>query len=107
MWIFTTEGFISAVQKSGQTDLTVRSRDRRSLQTLAEASGTEIASTPMADYPYRVVVPREQFTSWLTTRAQELDYSNFKSAVFTHRGHEFAHALSRVWSDMHEVTDCE
>jgi hypothetical protein len=84
----------------------VRSRDRRSLQTLAETAGVEVISTPMADYPYRVVVPREQFTSWLTTRAAELDYSNFKSAVFTHRGHEFAHALSRVWSDMHEVTDC-
>ena len=107
MWIFTTDGFISAVQKPGDADLTVRSRDRRSLRTLAEAAGVDVTSTPMADYPYRVVVPREHFTSWLTTRGQELDYSNFKSAVFTHRGPEFAHALSRVWSDMHAVTDCD
>jgi hypothetical protein len=33
-----------------------------------------------------------------------LDYSNFKSAVNRARGWDYAHALSAVWSDMHQVT---
>ena len=74
--------------------------------TLALACEAEVIATPMADYPYRVIVPREEFAAWLADRAIGVDYSNFKSAVHTHRGSEYAHALTRVWSDMHEVTDC-
>jgi len=54
MWLFTNTGFVSAVS-NGQ-DLMVRSRDRESLEPLAESSKTEILSTPQNDYPYLVIV---------------------------------------------------
>ena len=57
MWLFTNTGFVSAVS-NGQ-DLMVRSRDRESLEPLAEAAKTEILSTPKNDYPYRVIVTHE------------------------------------------------
>ena len=52
MWIFTETGFISAVRKTENPDvITVRSRDRDSLQPLASAAGVEIARSPYGDYP--------------------------------------------------------
>lgn len=105
MWIFTTEGFVSAVQKPGDTNLTVRARDRRSLHTLSHDGGAAIDHTPYADYPYRLVVGHEVFAAWLTSQATQLDYPNFKSAVGRSRGSAFAHPLMDVWSAMHGVTD--
>jgi hypothetical protein len=105
MWIFTSTGFVSAVQKPGSTELTVRARDHRSLEPLAADTGVDITHTPMADYPYRLVVTREGFSAWIVSCVDDLDYPNFKSQVARSRGHAFAHALSDVWSDMHAVTD--
>ena len=105
MWIFTTEGFVSAVQKPGDTDLTIRSRDRASLATLAQITGHNINASQGTDYPYRVEVSREQFSHWLAQHVTNLDYANFKSAVGRQRGRSFAHPLMDVWSAMHAVTD--
>lgn len=104
MWIFTTEGFVSAVQKPGDTDLTVRARDERSLASLSTAEGVSVIETPMADYPFRVIAARDVLGDWLVQQVEVLDYSNFKSAVNQSRGWEYAHALSAVWSNMHQVT---
>lgn len=105
MWIFTIEGFVSAVQKPGDIYLTVRARDQRSLQALSRFSGARISQTPQADYPYRVVVSHQDFTEWLAGEVASLTYANFKSAVARSRGHAFAHPLMDVWSAMHAVSD--
>ena len=105
MWIFTTEGFISAVHKDNV--IQVRARDRKSLQNLAEHSDSKIVHTPLADYPYRLETDRPQLTSWLSLQVQLLDYSNFKSEVEAVRGYEFASPLHAVWDAMHDVEDAE
>ena len=105
MWLFTNTGFVSAVQ-IGQ-DLVVRSRDRDSLEPISELAGKPILNTPKSDYPYRVITNHETFAKWANHMALNIDYSNFKSEVFQVRGPEYAHALTRVWSDMHEVEDQE
>ena len=103
MWIFTTSGFVSAVYKDG--GVIVRSRDEESLMPLAVLNGTSISKSPLADYPYRVVTDHETFAGWLETEAMSIDYSNFKNEVHHKLGYEYAHALNRVWSVMHEVED--
>lgn len=65
MWLFTNTGFVSAV--STGTELMVRSRDRESLESLAEAAKSEIISTPSNDYPYRTIVSHEIFSVGLHT----------------------------------------
>ena len=53
MWVFTETGFVSAVRKvDSPSKITVRSRDKQSLEVLAELSETEILETPFADYGY-------------------------------------------------------
>ena len=103
MWLFTNTGFVSAV--SNGKDLMVRSRDRESLEPLAESAQTEIIWTPQNDYPYRVIVTHEIFSRWAAHMATVITYKNFKSEVAVIRGYDFAHHLMKVWSAMHEVED--
>ena len=103
MWLFTNTGFLSAVS-NGQ-DLMVRSRDRESLEPLAESAKTKILSTPQNDYPYRVIVTHETFSRWAAHMATGITYKNFKSEVAATRGYDFSHPLMKVWSAMQEVED--
>ncbi len=103
MWLFTNTGFVSAVKQG--SDLVVRARDAESLEPIAKSINSEIIHTPEADYPYRVITDSETFAKWAQHMAKNIDYPNFKSEVAQVRGHDFAHALSRVWSVMHEVED--
>jgi hypothetical protein len=103
MWIFTNTGFVSAV--SNGKNLMVRSRDRESLEPLAESAKTEIIATPASDYPYRTIVSNEIFSGWVAHMASNIEYKNFKSEVAATRGYDFAQPLMKVWSAMHEVED--
>ena len=105
MWIFTTEGFISAVYKEKM--IQVRARDRKSLVDLAIDCKSNVIHTPLADYPYRLETGQEQLIAWLSKQVKLLGYSNFKSEVEDIRGFEFAKPLHKVWDVMHEVEDIE
>lgn len=108
MWIFTDTGFISIVRKPEHPGVvTVRSRDRESLESLAAVAQVEIKRSPNGDYPYRVFAPDAPFTEWLLTQTGELKYSNFKNRVAQTRGRKFVQALHNVWSAMLEVEDDE
>lgn len=101
MWLFTTDGFISAVFKDGA--LQVRARDKDSLKSLANHVNASITSKPLADYPYRISTTNSAFADWVSTQALEIDYGNFKSEVAAIKGYEFARPLNRVWDVMHQV----
>lgn len=106
MWIFTQDGFISAVDNGHVKDkLAVRARDKASLELLAALTGQEINHSHNTDYPYRVYVSREDFSNFLLSHVDSLDYRNFKNRVYETRGPEFAHACGKVWSAMLDVTD--
>ena len=108
MWIFTDTGFISIVRKPQRPDvLTIRARDRKSLEGLATKAAVDIKRSPHGDYPYRVFVSDAHFTQWLLERSATIDYSNFKNQVTKTRGHGFVHALHDVWSAMLQVEDDE
>jgi len=105
MWIFTSSGFVSAVYKDGA--IQVRARDSKSLEVLAVDCEAKIVATPVADYPYRIAISREQFASWVSKQALGIEYKNFKSEVADTRGSKFSKPLSQVWSVMHDVEDAK
>lgn len=108
MWIFTETGFISAVRKAEYPDvITVRARDKASLEALAAKANVEIKRSPGGDYPYRAFVDDSSFIQWFLDRGAELTYDNFKSRVAKTRGPEFAHALNDVWVAMLKVEDAD
>ena len=108
MWLFTETGFVSAVQHREDKDLlVVRARDRISLEPLAEATGTEITTNAYSDYPYRVIVHKADFNTWVSNAIKFLDYPNFKNQVAVTRGKAFAHTLGSVWAKMLDAEDEE
>jgi len=108
MWIFTQDGFISAVDNGHVPGkLAVRARDKQSLAMLADIAQTEIVESKKTDYPYRVFVTREQLSEFLVANVDTIDYGNFKSRVYDTRGPEFAHACGDVWAAMLAVTDAD
>ena len=104
MWLFTSSGFISIVEKDAD-HLAVRARDVLSLSSLAQSYGVEIRSTPTADYPYRLLLSKDQFKNYLHNQAGLINYKNFKSEVAITRSEAFANILLKVWSAMHGVED--
>ena len=101
MWVFTETGFVSAVRKTDRPDvITVRSRDRKSLEPLATKAEVDIKVSPFGDYPYRVFVEPAVFTSWVADQASNINYDNFKNRVAKTRGYGFVDALHNVWVAM-------
>lgn len=106
MWIFTQDGFISAVDNGHvEGKLAVRARDKRSLELLAALTQQDVKQSVTSDYPYRVYVTKEEFSDFLLAHVDDLDYSNFKNRVYDTRGAEFANACGKVWEAMLDVTD--
>ena len=104
MWLFTSEGFISVVAHSEKRNtLLVRARDEGSLLSLVEATGATLRHTPSNDYPYRIEVLRTAYSAWVADQISELDYTNYKSRMWSERP-EFGAALHDVWVAMHQVT---
>lgn len=108
MWIFTETGFVSAVQNRHNPEyLVVRSRDRQSLQELADVCTVDIKFMEGSDYPYRVFVSKDDFKHWMNDQIDFLGYDNFKNRVAITRGKDYAHTLGSVWSTMHDTEDEE
>lgn len=108
MWLFTQHGFVSAVQHfEDPTKIQVRARDKQSLEMASNLFSTEIISSPKNDYPYRVILNRDQFAELMLTEIALLDYTNFKGRLDFSRGEEWHDTASRVWSIMHEIEDAD
>ena len=106
MWVFSGTGFVSAVRKADRPDvITVRSRDRKSLEPLAQVAGVEIWISPYGDYPYRAFVEPKVFAEWVEAQAMNIDYDNFKNHVAKTRGYDYTHALHDVWVAMLATED--
>lgn len=116
MWVITTEGFFSIVKDRDGGGLLVRARVQADLEGLLErerevigrhlpkgSKFPEVNSTPMADYPFRVVLPSETVADILWLAARRIDYPNFKSAVGTRQGFEREGLLHRVWAVLRDL----
>ncbi len=97
MWICTSEGFLSIVDKAptSSTELLVRARTHEHLAahfpdaTIIEKDGT--------DYRFRAIVSRSDVAQMMAGLAYSIDYSNFKDTVKERKYHD---ALMGVWHAM-------
>lgn len=106
MWIFTQDGFVSAVASDkDHTKVVVRARDKQSLEMLSDMLGEPVVELPGRDYEYRLFVDRGAFTNWLLAQADSIDYTNFKNRVWQTRGDVYHDACSAVWGEMLAVSD--
>jgi hypothetical protein len=100
MWLFTTIGFFSVVQKTGESELTVRARVRADLDRLREKYLPELTPTESGtgtDYPHRGRVSHEAFARALGQLARDIQYGNFKNKIYAEQGGDRAHVYGDVW----------
>ena len=101
MWMITTDGFYSVVDKQqGDGSLTVRARCRADLDRLRQRYLPSLGETRTGegtDYPHRASVERGDFAAAVAQMAEEVDYPNFKNEVYRRLGGARAHALGDVW----------
>lgn len=109
MWVFTDDGFYSAVKhRELQGYVLVRGRVFEDMQRLAAFihsagygdTASPIEDTPKADYPYRMAVPHWLWGQYLTRKSALIDYTNFKEHVAAKQSPARAHAYGEVWADL-------
>jgi len=101
MWLYTIYGFYSVVQKSGDTELTIRARVRADLERLKIHYFpllSEITESDDSDYRFRAKATHIAFANALYRIVQDIEYDNFKNAVATRQGTERAEIYNSVWS---------
>jgi 8-oxo-dGTP pyrophosphatase MutT (NUDIX family) len=110
MWLFTTVGFFSVVQKANQHGLTVRARVKEDLDRLRTKYMPELTATVTgggAGYPFRGTISHDDFALGLAKIAHDIRYANFKSEIARTQGVKREAAYDKVWTTLqaleHEV----
>lgn len=112
MWLLTTTGFYSIVEKPWDRPkgtLTVRARVRKDLELLGGQLPElgPIAEDPEADYRFRAQAPRAAVAKAMFRLAESLDYDNFKGAVADRQGRGRAHLYHEVWEVLSQLSPRE
>jgi hypothetical protein len=106
MWLFTTLGFFSIVQKRSESGLTVRARVAGDLDRLREKYMPELSATIRkagTDYPFRATIGHDDFARGMAKIAKDIRYDNFKSEVAKKMGYDRAHVYGKVWCVLREL----
>lgn len=109
MWLITSIGFFSVVQKPGDKQngtLTVRSRVRCDLAGLKQhylPGLGPIQESLDTDYRFRAVAPRAEVSAAMARMIEDLDYGNFKSEVAKKQGPKRASLYHQVWDVLYQL----
>jgi 8-oxo-dGTP pyrophosphatase MutT (NUDIX family) len=111
MWIMTTIGFFSIVQKpedKRDDTLTIRSRVKSDLIALRDQylpNLDAIVAYSGTDYQYRARAPRNDVSAALQKLIQAIDYDNFKNAVASRQDYNRASLYGKVWSTLYKLSE--
>jgi hypothetical protein len=106
MWLATKHGFYSIVFKSNG-HYHVRARVRQDLDNLIRLVRLEVVihEWPLADYRYRIIVNRRDFSGIMAALALDLDYPNFKARIAaTPDQRDKLEAFHQVWEVLATLT---
>lgn len=128
IWLFTEDGFYSVVTYERTRDhgrlhesrpeladdpimdgqiLLVRTRDDDDMKRLVAKFAVPIRyrATPNADYPFKMLLAREEWARYLSEAARDMDYLSFKDRVTKTIGRDRHDVYMSVWSIMHRLRD--
>jgi 8-oxo-dGTP pyrophosphatase MutT (NUDIX family) len=100
MWLMTTFGYFSIVQKKGTKQLTVRARVGSDLDRLRDRYLPTLTPTfekPGSDYRYRATVSHSDLGAAMAGIVSDIHYDNFKSEVDHVQGHARESVYEKVW----------
>lgn len=113
MWLITTFGYFSIVQKHSDKQagtLTIRARIRRDLETLKQRylpNLGPIDDSSGADYPYRAKASRDDVAQAFAKAVLDVQYSNFKAEIACQQGLKRERICSEVWLTMRKLGELD
>lgn len=103
MWLFSTKGFASVVEKDDNPAILLcRSRFKGDLERMFPEAKGKVQTTPNKDYLYRVELPGTVVAAAISKLVDAIDYPNFKNAV-PQKARQTIY--SRVWGIMFNAQD--
>ena len=100
MWLLTKHGAYSLAKK-GENQFHVRARVRGGLENLVERvplPGAAIHFSRTTDYPFRLIVGRDEVLKIMQFLGETTDYSNFKDTINRTPDQRDKHAIyGQVW----------
>ena len=104
MWIYTTEGFMSAVvDRDDPGMLYLRSREPIVFDEFFR--GKELIQLEKSDYEWRIHVSKDEFLTFMEKHVDDLRYDNFKEAAFKSCPW-LINTYSRVYNATLNLGDC-
>jgi hypothetical protein len=109
MWLITSFGFFSVVEKredQGRDTLTIRARSKKDLANLKKyylPTMEDVRTNEGTDYRYRASAPRDDIAKAFMQAIQELHYSNFKDEVKKKQGPPRANVYGWVWDSLYTI----
>jgi hypothetical protein len=109
MWLITTFGYFSIVQKKSDRAaglLTVRARVKKDLELLRDKylpSMGKIEEQGGADYPYRVKVSRDSFAIAFLKAIMDVEYANFKAESAHQLGFKREDVYTQIWLSLRKL----
>ena len=105
MWLFTRDGFYSAVHDDycNPGELMIRARVIEDLQRMLDRlkiKDADILVIKHADYRFRVKLSPEQWAAYVADEAAHIDYANFKNSV-TADDPDRSSAYMKCWEAMY------
>jgi hypothetical protein len=108
LWVFTAEGFFSAVHDKfcNRDELMIRARCKDDLCQLSKklhgsCDESQILEIGHADYRFRMKVPKQAWSQYLAEYALSLDYANVKDSIIPDGDHSRKDAYYQVWLALH------
>lgn len=108
MWLFTTAGFFSVVEKPEDRaigKLTIRSRVKSDLAALRSRYLPELGPIHerTGDYRFHAKAPRRAVARAMAAAVEDIGYANFKNEIARTQGPVRHDLYARVWEVMWEL----
>ena len=109
MWVFTKDGFFSAVfdKYCNRGELMIRARSKYDLRQLSKklkgfSDDSDIIELEHADYRYRMKMPKHAWAEYLSNCALKVDYPNVKDHIIPARERLRENAYYKVWTALYQ-----
>lgn len=108
MWVFTRDGFFSAVWDKFCTaeEIMIRARCREDLCRLSKklqgfCDQSQILEMPYVDYRYRIKIFKQEWSAYLARCALDIDYASVKKSIIPAEDKLRERAYYGVWQTLY------
>lgn len=102
MWIFTKNGFLSAVANDTDPDK-VRVRARKQEHLVHSLGPVEVIELPTADYRWHCDITRAHFIEFLTEAVLDMDYTSHVKEEIAGDDNQMYRAMLSCWTALHAL----